>query len=92
LVELHFYKSQESPEKIEEGAIIIEDGIPRLESFKRGATILDMKKQIARKFAPNFYHQDLTEKELDIKVNEAIEFSVEDNLPNIAHGSKGLGP
>ena len=51
-----------------------------------------MKKQIARKFAPNFYHQDLTEKELDIKVNEAIEFSVEDNLPNIAHGSKGLGP
>jgi hypothetical protein len=44
VVELHFYRSQDTAEKMEQGSIIIEDAIPRLESFKRGITILQMKK------------------------------------------------
>jgi hypothetical protein len=42
-IELHFYRSQETKEKMEEGSIELEDAIPRIESFKRGCTIMQMK-------------------------------------------------
>lgn len=84
MCELHFYEVKQKKYSKKSEIVEVEKQMPRLEKFKLTATMLDIKKQIAKKY--EVFMKNNEGLDSDELINENITIQIENNLPLVMKG------